>query len=80
MDKGVIDEIISCIRRNPAKSLGTTLGFLTGLGFLVIGFWRTVLLWVLTLIGYAIGKWMDDEGKGLRDFLEERLPGRPDFR
>jgi len=44
-----------------------------------LGLWRTLVLVLATGIGYSIGKWTDDEGKGLREFLEEKLPGRPDF-
>jgi len=79
VDKGVIAKALDYIKEYPGRSLGTFLGFLTGLSLIVLGFWKTLVLGLATWLGYFIGKWSDDEGKGLREFLEERLPGRPDF-
>ncbi|HHW17923.1 MAG TPA: DUF2273 domain-containing protein [Firmicutes bacterium] len=79
MGKGVIDRIMAYVREHPGKSLGTFLGFLFGVALITLGFWKTLVLGLATWLGYAIGKWSDDEGKGLKEFLEEKLPGRPDF-
>jgi len=73
------DKILSLIRENPGRTVGTVLGLLLGVCLIWLGLWKTLVISVLTAIGYSIGKWTDDEGKGLREFLEEKLPGRPDF-
>jgi uncharacterized membrane protein len=71
--------LLRAIRENPGRSVGTLLGLLTGVCLIWLGLWKTLVLSLLTAIGYSIGKWTDEEGKGLREFLEEKLPGRPDF-
>lgn len=76
---GVWAVVVRYIREHPGRMLGTLAGFLLGLSFIWLGFWRTLVLGLVTTLGYAIGKWTDDEGKGLKEFLEEKLPGRPDF-
>lgn len=73
------DRVLSIVREHPGRVVGTALGLLVGLCLIWLGLWRTLVLTLLTAIGYSIGKWTDDEGKGLREFLEEKLPGRPDF-
>ena len=71
--------VLASLREHPGRALGTALGLITGICFVWLGLWRTLVLVFFTAIGYSIGKWTDDEGKGLREFLEEKLPGRPDF-
>jgi len=73
------ENIRRLVREHPGRALGTVLGFLVGICLITIGLWKTLVLSVLTAVGYSIGKWTDDEGKGLREFLAEKLPGRPDF-
>ncbi len=77
--EGFRDRVLRVLREHPGRVLGTAIGFLTGICLIWLGLWRTLVLSLLTSIGYSIGKWTDDEGKGLREFLEEKLPGRPDF-
>lgn len=80
MDReGFWDRIVLFIRQHPGRVIGTVVGLLSGVSLIWLGLWRTLVLGLLTTIGYSIGKWSDDEGKGLREFLEEKLPGRPDF-
>lgn len=50
------------------RILLTAIGFVVAILFLTIGFWRTLLIAVLTAIGYLIGQWRD----GALDM--ERLP------
>jgi uncharacterized membrane protein len=75
----VWERVLQFAREHPGRCLGTSLGFLFGVCFIWLGFWKTLVLGVLTLLGYSMGKWTDDEGKGIKEFLEEKLPGRPDF-
>ena len=77
--EGVWDRVLRFLRERPGRVLGTSLGLCTGVCLVWLGLWRTLVLVLATGIGYSIGKWTDDEGKGLREFLEEKLPGRPDF-
>lgn len=73
----LLEKILGYFREHPGKAFGTLAGFLTGICLIWLGLWKTLVLWLATLAGYAIGKWVDEEGKGLKEFLEERLPGRP---
>ncbi len=79
MDEGIVGAAIRYAKENPGKVLGTAAGFLVGLSFIWLGFWKTLILCLATFLGNALGKWTDDEGKGLREFLDEKLPGRPGF-
>jgi len=77
--EGFWERVFASLREHPGRTFGTALGLLTGICLVWLGLWRTLVLVLFTSIGYSIGKWTDDEGKGLREFLEEKLPGRPDF-
>jgi uncharacterized membrane protein len=77
--EGFWDALRRGVREHPGRAVGTAIGVLLGICLIWLGLWRTLVLAALTLVGYSIGKWTDDEGKGLREFLEEKLPGRPDF-
>jgi uncharacterized membrane protein len=77
--QGVRAVVVKYIREHPGRVLGALVGFVVGLSIIWLGFWRTLVVGLVTALGYAIGKWIDDEGKGLKEFLEEKLPGRPDF-
>ena len=37
----------------------TVFGFIVALLFLTIGFWRTILILILSAIGFLFGKWED---------------------
>lgn len=37
----------------------TAFGFIIAVLFLTAGFWRTMLILVLTVVGYLLGKWQD---------------------
>lgn len=50
----------------------TALGFAVAILFLTIGFWRTILIVLLTAIGYVLGKWED----GALDVSRVPIPGR----
>lgn len=41
------------------RILLTAIGLIVAILFLTIGFWRTLLIAVLTCIGYMVGKWED---------------------
>lgn len=79
MRKEMLDRVLVWARENPGRALGATIGFLIGLSLIFLGFWKTLVITLATWLGYSIGRWTDDEGKGLREFLEDRIPGRPYF-
>lgn len=56
------------LRPYSGRILLTAIGFIVAILFLTIGFWRTLLIVVLTCVGYLVGKWED----GVLDM--ERLP------
>lgn len=77
--EGFWEAFLRYLKQRPGRVAGTVIGFLLGACLVWLGLWRTLVLGLFTVIGYSMGKWTDDEGKGLREFLEEKLPGRPDF-
>lgn len=79
-DQGAVKRALQFAREHPGRVIGTTIGLLVGISLLCLGFWRTLVLGLSTVIGYAIGNWSDYEGKGFKEFLEERLPGKPYYR
>lgn len=79
MENRLLDRVLVWARENPGRALGTLVGFLIGLSLIWLGFWKTLVVGIATWLGYSIGRSADDEGKGLREFLEDRIPGRPYF-
>ncbi len=79
LEDGLLDKVQVWIKMNPGRALGTLFGLCTGLSLIFLGIWKTLVVGIATWLGHSIGKWTDDEGKGIREFLEERLPGRPYF-
>ncbi|NLA61076.1 MAG: DUF2273 domain-containing protein [Firmicutes bacterium] len=75
----VWERVLQYMKEHPGRSIGTALGLLCGMCLISLGLWKTLVLGTATFLGYYIGKWIDDEGRGIREFLEEKLPGRPDF-
>ena len=59
------------------KVYGTLIGFISAILVLIIGFWKTLLIFVLTAIGYYIGSRWDQEGD-FRKLLDRLLP--PQFK
>lgn len=75
----MFEEILQYLRNHPKRVTGAGLGLVLGICLVVVGFWKTLVIALMCSIGYYVGKWAD-ERKGIREFLEEKLPGRPDFR
>ena len=66
-------EIIRYILANKGKVLGSIIGFLFGILFLIIGFFKTLLVFICTLIGYFIGARIDIDGN-IKKLLDKILP------
>lgn len=57
------------LEEHPGKLIGTALGLVFGLIFVLLGFWRTVILILFIAAGYMLGK-RKDENKALFSWLE----------
>ncbi|MFW5981100.1 MAG: DUF2273 domain-containing protein [bacterium] len=73
MDTQFLQQIYELIRYNKGKIIGAVLGFFFGLLILLIGFWRTLLVFTCALIGYYIGARWDTEGD-FKKLLDKILP------
>ena len=51
--------------RNKYKIIGLLLAFLTVSSFIDFGFFKTIGIWIVMLIGYGVGAWYDRD----RNFL-----------
>ena len=60
------------VRPYAGRIVLTGLGFISAVLFMTLGFWRTLLLLILTAIGFLLGKWED----GALDLGRIPLPGR----
>ena len=45
---------------HPGKLIGTSIGLVLGLLMVTLGFWRTVVLVLFTILGFTLGKRQDD--------------------
>ncbi|HVJ48919.1 DUF2273 domain-containing protein [Desulfitobacterium sp.] len=54
---------------HPGKLMGTIAGFLVGLLVVLLGFWKTLVLFLFVMIGFMLGK-RQDEHKKLFDWLD----------
>ena len=74
MDKNRFkEEIYSYILTNNGKIIGAILGFIFGILLLFLGFFKTLLIFITTLVGYFVGSHWDIEGD-LRKLLDKILP------
>lgn len=76
MDKNQIKEELSqFIYINRRKIAGAVLGLIIGLLILIIGFFKTLLLSLTTLLGYYLGsRWRFEED--FKDFIFKIIPER----
>ena len=79
MEDRLLNIIVAWVREHPGRALGTLIGFATGLSLIFLGVWKTLVIALATWLGYPIGKWTDDEGTGIREYLDERLRGSRNF-
>lgn len=67
------EEFIDFLILNKGKVIGAILGFIFGIIFLTVGFFKTILILVCTFIGILIGSKWDINGN-LRTILNKILP------
>lgn len=61
--------LIWALDSHPGKLVGTTIGFILGLFFVTLGFWRTLALLLFVLLGFFLGK-RQDEHQDISSWLE----------
>ena len=66
-------EFLKFFRENRGKTIGGLIGFIAGILFLIIGFFKTLLIILCTLIGFYLGSRWDIEGD-IRKILNKILP------
>jgi len=70
----VTNLILWCFENHPGKSIGLLIGFFLALAFIILGFWQTIFLLVLTYVGYYLGKsWDEGELPSLLTKLLHRI-------
>jgi len=70
MVKRLLEE---CWNHHRGKFLGTLFGLLLGVLYLLVGFWRMLVVALLILGGFYLGKKVDEKER-LRDVLARILP------
>ncbi len=53
------------VNENPGKSVGAVSGLILGVLILAFGFWRTVVILLFIILGFIIGKMIDDGDSGI---------------
>lgn len=53
------------VNENPGKSVGAVSGLILGVLILAFGFWRTVVIILFIILGFIIGKMIDDGDSGI---------------
>ncbi len=67
--------ILDWINENPGSAIGALLGFVFGILLFTVGFLKMMVLLVLVLIGYFVGKSWDKKVSPIdqiRDFIRNR--------
>ena len=68
---GIITKfLIWAIENHPGKLIGTSLGLVLGLLMVTLGLWRTLILALFVILGFALGKRQDDN-KTITTWLEK---------
>lgn len=65
-----IKDILSWISRNPGRVIGAAGGFVVGVLLFTIGPAKTLVIIILTLVGYLIGR-MRDDGRPFADQIHD---------
>lgn len=68
-------ELSQFIYLNSRKLIGALIGLIIGILIITIGFFKTLLLFLTTLVGYYLGiRWRFEED--LKDFILRIIPDR----
>jgi len=64
--------LVWAIDNHPSKLIGTSLGLVLGLLMVTLGFWRTLILALFSILGFGLGKRQDDY-KSITTWLERNF-------
>lgn len=53
------------VNENPGKSVGAVSGLILGVLILAFGFWKTIVILLFIILGFIIGKMIDDGDSGI---------------
>lgn len=70
IEEKISQSLVWALDNHPGKLLGTSIGFILGLLFVTLGFWRTLVLTLFVVIGFVLGK-RQDEHKDLSAWVEK---------
>ncbi len=73
MGKQMLNDLLELISNNKGKFFGALLGFLLGVVILIIGFFKTMFIFICTCIGYTLGS-KSYKNINFRELLEKVLP------
>lgn len=62
------------LSRHRGKIVGSALGLAFALMTLWVGLWWTLFVWACGLVGYLVGKHLDDEDATLAEILDRLMP------
>ncbi len=68
--KRFLDEL----KKHNSAFIGALAGFLLGLFLILFGFWKTLFVILLSLVGYFIGKKFFSNKEDLKELLDKILP------
>lgn len=63
-DRSFLEIIQAILEAHRGKVLGAVLGLIAGLFIIIFGFWKTVFITACILLGFLLGKRLDDQGEG----------------
>lgn len=69
----ILKDLVALINNNRGKFFGALLGFLIGITILIIGFFKTLFIFICTCIGYTLGS-KSYKTINFRELLEKVLP------
>ncbi|MBU5426661.1 DUF2273 domain-containing protein [Tissierella pigra] len=73
MIKQILRELLEIINNNRGKFFGALAGFLVAVSILIIGFFKTLFIFLCTCIGYILGS-KSYKKIDFREILEKILP------
>lgn len=69
----MLRDLLEFINNNRGKFFGALLGFLLGVTILIIGFFKTLFIFICTCIGYTLGS-KSYKTINFKELLEKILP------
>lgn len=69
-----LDRVLSFLQNRRGRVIGALIGLVFGVSVMVIGLFWTLFIGICVLVGYFIGKRMDEEKEGLSEILERYFP------